>query len=114
MSSRNRYLDSDGRQRALALNRALEAGRLLLAKGERERRIIEETMRRELAPADSIEYAEVRSVPELGLPERLEGRTLLAVAARVEPARLIDNLVLDVTESGVTETSLLGREGEAT
>ena len=40
--------------------------------------------------------------------------TLLAVAARVEPARLIDNLVLDVTESGVTETSLLGREGEAT
>lgn len=114
MSSRNRYLDPEGRARALALSRALEAGRHLLSGGERDRRAIEETMLRELAPADIIEYAEVRSVPDLGMPDRVEGRTLLAVAARVEPARLIDNLVLDVTADGLTESSLLGHEGENT
>jgi len=33
---------------------------------------------------------------------------LLAVAARVGPARLIDNEVLEVGPDAVTETSLLG------
>lgn len=112
MSSRNRYLDPDGRRRALALSRALNAGRDLIAGGERSPRAVVEVMRRELAPADSFEYAEVRSVPDLAIPDRLEGRTLLAVAARVEPARLIDNLVLDVKAGGIAETSLLGDEGE--
>ena len=61
-----------------------------------------------LAPCDSVEYAAVRSVPDLAVPASAAGRLLLAVAARVEPARLIDNLVLDVSGTTVTESSLLG------
>ena len=52
--------------------------------------------------------AQVRSVPDLDTREVIGGRTLLAVAARVEPARLIDNLVLEVGPDTVTEASLMG------
>ncbi len=63
----------------------------------------------ELEAADTIEYAEVRSVPDLASGTLVSGRTLLAVAARVGPARLIDNFVVDVTESGITDGFLLGQ-----
>jgi pantoate--beta-alanine ligase len=107
MSSRNRYLDAEARGRARALNRALAAGRDLLVAGSRERGEIEDAMRTALAPCDTIEYAEVRSVPDLARPDHPEGRILLAVAARVEPARLIDNLVLDVAARAVADAPLL-------
>jgi pantoate--beta-alanine ligase len=40
------------------------------------------------------EYLELRSADDLSPCERVNGRTLLAVAARVGRARLIDNTVL--------------------
>ncbi len=64
-------------------------------------------MAAQLAPADAVDYAEVRRVPDLSRPDVAAGRLLLAVAAQVGPARLIDNLVLDVDEAGVREASLL-------
>lgn len=107
MSSRNRYLNAEQRDRALCLFRALSAGRQLLESGERRREVLVTAMARELAPTDGIEYAEVRKVPDLDVEETLSGRILLAVSARVGPARLIDNFVLDVTDDGVTEGVLL-------
>ena len=59
-----------------------------------------------LAPADHVEYAAVRRVPDLDVPAHAVGRLLLAVAARVEPARLIDNLVLEVDAAGVRPAPL--------
>jgi len=50
----------------------------------------------ELETTDEVEYVEVRSVPDLDVPEHVAGRTLLAVAARVGRARLIDNLELNL------------------
>ena len=108
MSSRNRYLDAEQRQRALCLFQALGAGRDLLAAGRRDRDGVLAAMRGPLAAADKIEYAEVRRVPDLENPDRVEGRTLLAVAARIGPARLIDNLVLEVSDREVTDGFLLG------
>jgi pantoate--beta-alanine ligase len=113
MSSRNAYLSEDGRRRALALSRALGDARDALAAGERDPGRLGALMRGALAPADRVEYAEVRRVPHLDVPERAEGRLLLAVAARVEPARLIDNLVLDVTPEGVREAALFDEGDEA-
>ncbi len=107
MSSRNAYLSAEARQRALCLGRALAAGRRALETGERDPRRLEARMAAELAPADAVEYAAVRRVPDLARPGRAEGRLLLAVAARVEPARLIDNLVLDITPGGVRCAPLL-------
>ncbi|MEN8005637.1 MAG: pantoate--beta-alanine ligase [Candidatus Krumholzibacteriota bacterium] len=108
MSSRNRYLDPGERARALCLHGALSAGRDLLGSGERNREKVVAVMREKLAAADHLEYAEVRRVPDLAVQEHLTGRVLLAVAARVGPARLIDNFVLNVSEHGVTDGVLLG------
>lgn len=108
MSSRNRYLDPGQRERALCLSGALNAGRDLLEHGERRREIVAGAMLDFLGPADQVGYAEVRRVPDLAVQEQLAGRVLLAVAARVGPARLIDNIVVDVSEHGVTDGFLLG------
>jgi pantoate--beta-alanine ligase len=107
MSSRNRYLNEEQRDQAVCLFRALSAGRDLLTGGERSAAVVARIMREELARADAVEYAEVRQVPGLQTAEKVEGLTLLAVAAQVGPARLIDNIVLDVTDGGVAESILL-------
>ncbi len=107
MSSRNRYLDTGDRRRALCLRRALQQAKGLITAGEREARVLEAAMAEQLAAADDLDYAAVRSVPDLGTMERVAGRVLLAVAARVGPARLIDNLVLEVNEREITEAGLL-------
>lgn len=108
LSSRNRYLGARDRDRALCLFKCLTAGRRLLAAGERRRDAVVAVMMRELAAADQVEYAEVRRVPDLESEEQVTGRILLAVAAQVGPARLIDNFVLEVTDHGVADGSLLG------
>ncbi|HOX26575.1 MAG TPA: pantoate--beta-alanine ligase [Candidatus Krumholzibacteria bacterium] len=107
MSSRNAYLSPAGRRRARCLSDALAAARTALEAGERAPARLAAAMAAALAAADSVEYAEVRRVPDLAVPARAEGRLLLAVAARIEPARLIDNLVVQVDAGGVRETSLL-------
>jgi len=108
MSSRNRYLNAEQRQRALCLWRALSSARALLAGGERDAGRVRSAMLAELAAADSIGYAEIRQVPDLEETADLSGTVLLAVAAHVGPARLIDNLVLDIAARTVTEGFLLG------
>ena len=108
MSSRNRYLSPEQRHRALCLIRALRRGEELILKGEREPAVVSAAMNKELAAADAVEYAETRTVPDLEVPRQIAGMTLLAVAARVGPARLIDNIVLDVAPAGVHPGYLLG------
>ncbi|PIE75725.1 pantoate--beta-alanine ligase [bacterium DOLJORAL78_65_58] len=85
-------------------------------RGCRDRAALMNTMGTELRAADSVEYAEVRQVPDLQAPDRVQGRVLLAVAARVGPARLIDNFVLSVPQTGgadITESYLLGTGEES-
>ena len=108
LSSRNRYLDTGQRDQALCLFRSLTAGRQLLAAGERGRDAVAAAMLRELKAADEVEYAEVRRVPGLENEKRVTGRIVLAVAAKVGPARLIDNFALEVTDHGVIDGFLLG------
>ncbi len=111
MSSRNRYLGATDRERALCLWRALGAARGAVADGERSAGRLRDAMRTELAAADEPEYAEVLNVADWSVPQRAGGKTLLAVAARVGPARLIDNLVLDIGDEGCRECALLGAGG---
>ena len=98
MSSRNAYLDTDDRAAAVVLSRALADAASLAEEGECEGARIEEAamaaMRAE--PRCEPEYAAVVD-PDTFLPiSRLEGPSLLCVAARVGPARLIDNRQLPV------------------
>jgi pantoate--beta-alanine ligase len=98
MSSRNRYLDADQRRAAVVLSRALEAASRAVLGGERDadriRQILRQTVESE--PLASLDYAEVvdaltlESTREVG-PQRA---VVALIAARVGPARLIDNAVL--------------------
>ncbi|MEZ5077838.1 MAG: pantoate--beta-alanine ligase [Solirubrobacterales bacterium] len=94
MSSRNAYLEQSDRERATALSRALaaverEARSDSLARGL-------EAGREELAAAGiEPEYLEARDPETLETVAELDGRpVLVAVAARVGSARLIDNFLI--------------------
>jgi pantoate--beta-alanine ligase len=94
MSSRNAYLDGPDRERAVALSRALAAAE----RGARESSLRAglDAAHRELAEAGiEPEYLEARDAEELQPVAELNGRpVLVAVAARVGGARLIDNVLI--------------------
>ena len=105
MSSRNVRLDAGERERALALNRALRAAGAALGEGERD--------------AAAVRAAALAAMHEFGVePEYLalvdpdsfspvatvNGRVLVAVAARVGDTRLIDNALFQ-TRGGDPDTA---------
>jgi pantoate--beta-alanine ligase len=96
LSSRNAYLSVDERDRALALSRALRAAEDAVAGGTLEAAAVLAAARAKLDEAGvEPEYLELRSADDLSEVERVNGSTLLAVAARVGRARLIDNSILE-------------------
>ena len=96
MSSRNAYLSPEERQRAAALVRALRAAEGVAASGETRPQVALDAARAELERSGiEPEYLEARDAEGLAPAESLNGRpVLVAVAARVGQARLIDNLVI--------------------
>jgi pantoate--beta-alanine ligase len=102
LSSRNAYLTPGERERATGLSRALAAAEETVERGETGRDAVLAAACAELERAGvEPEYLELRSADDLSPVERVNGSTLLAVAARVGRARLIDNTVLtsDATAS---------------
>ena len=81
MSSRNVYLGPDERRAATVLHRALQEGAALVPDLDAARRRMAEVI--EAEPLATLGYAEVLELP---------GEVRLLVAARVGPARLIDNV----------------------
>ena len=95
LSSRNAYLSPEERERALALSRALRAAEAAVENGTREATAVVGAARDELERAGvEPDYLQLRSATDLSPVERVNGSTLLAVAARVGRARLIDNAIL--------------------
>jgi pantoate--beta-alanine ligase len=95
MSSRNAYLSEEERVRATGLSRALRAAEATVAQGTLDAAAVIAAARQELDEAGiEPEYLELRSAIDLTPAERVNGSTLLAVAARVGRARLIDNTML--------------------
>jgi pantoate--beta-alanine ligase len=95
LSSRNAYLSPEDRERALALSRALRAAEAAVASGTRDAASVVAAARDELDRAGlEPDYLQLRSATDLSPVERVNGSTLLAVAARIGRARLIDNAIL--------------------
>ena len=97
LSSRNRLLDAQSRERGLALYRACHAARTSWRAGERAAVALSEVMTSVLAgPGLLIEYAEVRD-PEAWSEQRPSEplqRGVALVAATLQAVRLIDNILL--------------------
>jgi pantoate--beta-alanine ligase len=95
LSSRNAYLSAGEREQGLALSRSLRAAEALVAGGELDAERVLEAARDELREGGiAPEYLELRSPTDFAPVARLNGETILCVAARVGAARLIDNLIL--------------------
>jgi pantoate--beta-alanine ligase len=96
MSSRNRYLGPEDRRAAAILFRALLAGRERWAAGARGGAQLRQAMRAVLdaEPRVRTDYATVVDPGSFEELPTLDGPALLCLAARVGPARLIDNLPL--------------------
>ena len=95
LSSRNAYLSADERARALGLSRALQAAEAAVAAGRTSAEEVLSEARNQLQQAGiEPEYLELRSAQDLTPVERVNGSTLLTVAAQVGRARLIDNTIL--------------------
>jgi pantoate--beta-alanine ligase len=97
LSSRNAYLSPADRERATALYRGLQAALETWLGGEREPAKIEGAAVRVLDSTPGIETQYVALVEPDGFePSAVaEAGHVLAVAARVGPARLIDNIILE-------------------
>jgi len=95
MSSRNAYLGPGDRERAVALRRALEAAETAVAGGERDARAVAAAAHAALEPYGvEPEYLALVAADTLAPVDRIDGAALLALAARVGGARLIDNTLL--------------------
>jgi len=98
LSSRNTYLSQEERAQALALPRALSAGRDMIIKGETDPQKVRLHIKQilESSPGIRVDYVEVVDGNDLSDLSVIKGKVLLAAALYVGKTRLIDNIDLEV------------------
>jgi pantoate--beta-alanine ligase len=97
MSSRNRNLSMNDRQRALILHRALHSACKVLRSGETRAEVLRNVLLDIFGtdPNLRLDYAEVVDPSTLLPVPDTSGGALIAVAAWIGPTRLIDNLLVE-------------------
>jgi pantoate--beta-alanine ligase len=95
MSSRNRYLSTDERQKALALSQSLFAAEAHWSRGQRDpAKLRDEVKRAAAVPGVALEYISVADPLTLNELAEPAERAVISLAARVGRTRLIDNVLL--------------------
>lgn len=92
LSSRNVYLSSDDRQRALSLSRSLQKATQFVMAGEKNVAKITDAMSEVLSSVDTIEYIAILNRAFEPLEEIVLQDSIVLVAAWVGGTRLIDNV----------------------
>jgi pantoate--beta-alanine ligase len=92
LSSRNVYLESEEKEKALCLSAALKKATKLVMAGELDSNRIKNAMLNVLSQADEVEYVAIVDREFNALEEVELGNTIILVAAWVGKPRLIDNL----------------------
>lgn len=100
MSSRNAYLCEEDRQAAAVLFRALSTVRDRVIAGERSGDALRTQLRQLLAaePRFELDYAEVVDAESFQPVEFIADRIVIPVAGRFGATRLIDNIMIDLSE----------------
>jgi pantoate--beta-alanine ligase len=103
MSSRNAYLSAGARERARGLFTGLRAVAAAVENGERDAARVRAAVAAEATRHGlEFEYAEVRRAADLTPIAALDGEVLVAVAAPVGRARLIDNVTMQIAGAEVS------------
>lgn len=97
-SSRNTYLNAEERQAALVLSQSLKKGKELIENGERDAKVVIETIKANLEKETlaRVDYVEVVDFENIQRVETINGETLVAIAVYIGKTRLIDNFIVDV------------------
>jgi len=98
MSSRNVYLSPEERKQAVALFETLNLAKKAIENGERDAEKVKKLMRENISKYDKviIDYIEIVDEKNLTPLSKIEGKVLIAIAAFVGKARLIDNIIVEV------------------
>ena len=101
ISSRNQYLDPEQRREAARLYQTLQTCQIQIAQGRRSAAVLIASMRDELQqiPRAKIDYVSIVDSETLIPVEEVRGRLLIALAVQIGPARLIDNILVDLGPS---------------
>jgi pantoate--beta-alanine ligase len=96
LSSRNTYLSPEERRAAACLYESLARAAWLVEGGERDARVLRAELARRIGaePLAGLDYVAVVDEETFEEVDRLRGPARALVAARIGPARLIDNLLL--------------------
>jgi pantoate--beta-alanine ligase len=99
VSSRNQYLSEQQKKDAANIYKSLQKCRQMVDDGVKDSSEIISEMRNILqqVPSMQIEYVSIVDADTLGDSDRITGKILVAVAVKLGPARLIDNILLDTT-----------------
>ncbi|MHC4500655.1 MAG: pantoate--beta-alanine ligase, partial [Planctomycetota bacterium] len=97
VSSRNKYLTEQQRKDAASIYKSLQECRRMIEAGTTDTGEIITRMRKMLqhVPLIEIEYISIVDAETLQNLDRISGKVLAAVAVRIGPARLIDNILVD-------------------
>jgi len=97
MSSRNKFLGLREREAALVLNKSLNLASEMVKNGEKDSIVIKKAMKRLIKkePLVNLEYLSICDNIYLQELSKIEENVLIALAARVGKARLIDNVLIE-------------------
>lgn len=96
MSSRNRYLTAEQRQRGLAISQSLQLAEQAIAEGESRCSVLAARIRAHLTAGGitKIDYVAIADADHLNEVREVRSRTVIVIAAYVDDIRLIDNLLV--------------------